>query len=237
MKVMARLFATGAIMAFAALGSTSNAAPITSSSNNPYNFTWNQETTIEGPLTGSGSFVVSGFGTDTAPSSELSLEITLINTAASNGSERLTAFAFGIDPNATSASIEIVDGTGMTKVVLLDEVPGRGAMEANVQGVEICAFDGPNCSGGGSGGLLSGQTQIFKLLLAGTWTDSVTIDPIGIRYQTSYGSFTFPAANGNGEPPIPPEAIPEPASLGLLGLGLVALAAVTRRRRSLNAHS
>lgn len=204
----------GSALAAAVLAFSSSAgAAIISSSDNTYDFSWNYFTGSHN-LTGSGTLVVTGFN-----SSELSIAVTLTNTApvGGRGGDRLTAFGFGIGPNATSLAFQDNADGGFTSGGLIR----NGALSSNVPGVEICAWGGPNCSGGGNGGIYAGFSDTFSFLLGGSWGDSVNIDPIGLRYQTGNGSFTFSAGNG-----VP---VPEPGALTLLGLGLLGLAAVRRR--------
>ena len=73
--------------------------------------------------------------------------------------------------------------------------------------------------GGGNGGIYGGNSDSFKLLLAGNWGNSVNIDPIGFKYQTGAGSFHFTTNGGS---------VPAPGPLALFGFGLAAL--VVRRR-------
>jgi hypothetical protein len=148
----------------------------------------------------------------------LSVGVTLANTSqiGGQGGERLTGFAFGISPNATSVSlVDAADG-GMIKAGW-----ASGALPANVPGVEICAFGGVNCSGGANGGIYAGTSDFFTVLLGGTWGSSVDISPIGVRYQTGYGSFTFEATE-----------VPEPSTVALVGLGLLGLGFARFRRRA-----
>jgi hypothetical protein len=198
-----------AVLAF----SPGASAALLTLSENTYSFSWSYFTGSY-DLTGNGSMTVTGFGTNS-----LSIEITLNNTSPNTGvgGDRLTAFAFGIDPNATSVTFSDTGDGGMTNAGFVT----TGAMPSNVQGVEICAWGGQNCSGGSNGGIFAGQSDTFTLLLGGTWGTQVNIDPIGLRYQTGNGSFTFPAGNGT--------SVPEPGSLALLGLGIFG-AGLARRR-------
>jgi hypothetical protein len=207
--------AAAALLSFSAAG---HAVLITSGTNNPLAFSWSFDTGTY-LLTGTGSMSVSGFNSTT-----LNIDIMLSNTAPNlgQGGDRLTAFAFGIDPNATSVSFSDDDTTGM-----IDADFASGALPANVLGVEVCGFGGSNCSGGSNGGIWASTSDTFRIILGGTWGDSVNVDPIGIRYQTGNGSFTFPATS------TPPPTVPEPSSIALLGLGLLGLGLLRRRQNSL----
>ncbi len=163
---------------------------------------------------------ISGFNTST-----LTVAVSLTNTSAigGNGGERLTSFGFGIDPNATSIGFSDASDGGM-----IGAQAAFGALPANVAGIEVCAFGGNNCAGGGNGGIFgAGGSDAFTILLGGTWGSSVTIAPIGFKYQTGYGSFEFSTSTSSGNAPEPGTA-----SLALLGLGLLGAGFVLRRRKT-----
>jgi hypothetical protein len=211
--VSAALFASLGLAAGAA-----NAVVISSATNNPYSFSWSHTVTgsdgLLHTLTGFGSLVVSGFN-----SSSLAVDVSLTNTSLLGGAggERLTAFGFGIDPDATSVSfIDATDG-GLIQAALGQTFPG-------FQGIDVCARGGSTCAGGSNGGIRgAGGTDAFSVVLGGTWGDSVNIDPLALKYQTGYGSFEF---SPPGTPP--PGNVPEP---GPLALFLVGIAGVGLRSR------
>jgi hypothetical protein len=211
------------VMALASAG-VANATPISAGSNNPLAFTWDYNTGTS-HLTGFGTLTVSGFN-----SSSLTVDVTLNNTSllGGQGGERLTAFAFGIEPNATTAGFVDAPDAGMIDAAL-------GANFPSVQTVEVCAFGGPNCAGGGNGGIFGGSSDTFAVLLGGMWGSSVDIAPIAFKYQTGYGSFEFTSSSsggtpGNGGTPGT-GTVPEPGMVSLLGIGLLGQVWLLRQRR------
>jgi PEP-CTERM motif-containing protein len=200
----------GALLMF----NTSSHAVLIDSSD-PYNFSWSYDTGSS-TLTGHGSMSVYGFNLPV-----LVLGISLSNTSliGGQGGERLTAFGFGIDPDPTWIGfLDLPDG-GLTSATA-----ASGALPANVDGVEVCAFAGNNCSGGGNGGIFAGNSDSFLVALLGDWGSSVNIEPIGVRYQTGYGSFEFPTTTTTTT------TVPEPSSIALLGIGVLGLALARRKR-------
>lgn len=206
---------TALTAALLTVGAASHAVTISASTNNPYNFSWNQAGGTSGSLKGTGSLTISGFN-----STQLSITVTLNNTSTV-ASDRLTSFGFGIDPNATGVNFSDANDGGMINAGLVSQLTG------NLKAVEICSWGGPNCSGGGNGGINGGGSDTFTLLLAGNWGASVNIDPIGFKYQTNVGSYEFTTSSGvttSGK-------TPEPHSTALVGMGLLALGLGFVRRR------
>jgi hypothetical protein len=204
-----------AVAALALLAPTASMATLVSSgASNPLSFSWAYNTGSS-VLTGSGSMTISGFNT-----SLLTVAVSLSNTSSIGGigGERLTAFGFGIDPNATGVAFGDVGDGGIVNAKLNQNFPGYST-------VEVCAFGGSTCAGGGNGGIYAGTTDSFTLLLAGTWGSSVNIDPLALKYQTGYGSFEFSPTTGK---------LAEPSSIALAGLGF-GLAGIALRRRRQNA--
>jgi len=209
-----RAYIAAAAVVLTSFSVSGHAVIIDTSTNNPYAFSWSFDTGTS-LLTGSGTMTVSGFNTNS-----LLIDVSLTNTSLL-ASERLTSFGFGIDPNAVAVNfIDAADG-GMINASLAS-IPSLAT-------VEICAFGGPNCSGGGNGGILGGGgSDSFRLSLYGEWGSSVNINPIGFKYQTDIDSYQFTTTNGCCT------QVPEPASSGALlglGIGLLAIAGVARRRQ------
>ena len=178
-------------------------------------------------LAATGSVTVSGFN-----SSALTLHVILNNSSTLNGipysladNVRLTGWGFGVDPNATGVTFSDAADGGLIDATL-DNLP-------SLSGIEVCAWGGNNCSGGANGGIQAGSVDTFDLILAGFWGNSVNFDPLGVKFQTGFGSFEFActgACTTDGR--IAALLVPEPQTLALIGLGLLALAMIRRRAQT-----
>ena len=213
-----------AAVTFVSTASVAQGAIILSTADSIENFTWSFTTGGGAVLDGSGSISATGFN-----STSLVLTISLTN-GASLASERLTAFGFGITPNATAVAFSDVADDGIVGAVLGGNFPA-------FQTVEVCAYGGQNCAGGGNGGIPGGlvnNSDTFVLTLTGTWGTSVTLDPVAFKYQTNAGSFEFDTGSGPGTGPgtATGSGLPEPTTTALLTMGVGMLGAAIRRRRA-----
>lgn len=134
------------------------------------------------------------------------------------GDARLAAFGFGITPNLTAVSFTDGNDGGMVDAAL--------ASIPSLSQIEVCAFGGNNCSGGGNGGIAVGASDTFDLILTGAFgtLQALTFDPLGVKFQTPGVSYEF---TGDGR--IPSNQVPEPASMALFGAGLLGFAALRRK--------
>lgn len=225
---MNRLFSLFAGMFIWASLSGSAAAIVITSLDTPVAFTITQDIGGGIVLSATGSVrVTSGFN-----SSSLVMEVILNNASTLNGiplasiaNVRLTGWGFGVDPDATGVTFSDTADAGLIDASL-DNLP-------SLAGIEVCAWGGNNCSGGANGGIQAGNNDAFALILAGPWGNSITFTPLGARFQTAGGSFDFscpPFCAVGGGPD--PNAIPEPQTLALVGLGILALGAFGRSKRT-----
>ncbi len=153
------------------------------------------------------------------------------NNSTGPGTNRLMSFGIDtISPLLTGASTT----GGVWDASINDVLP-------SFQTVDLCVWRSNNCSGGAIGnGLSEASFDTFSLTLttAGNFnTNGISFtSPYGVKFQdvgNTGQSFEFagciagtPGCGGGGQ-----TEIPEPASIALVGLGLLG-AALARRRRT-----
>lgn len=131
----------------------------------------------------------------------------------------LASIGFSSDPDATAGSATLSsvlqpdDTNVFSGVGTPDSIPSLGL-------TEICTWAGNNCNGGPQNSLLAvGQTDTFKLTYLGNFSNNITLDNFGVKFQTSAGSTEFYG-----------QAVPEP--LTILGALTAAGFGVAFKRRT-----
>lgn len=174
-----------------------------------------EQTEVEG-LTASTSFTLTEIKT-----SSFVFDIVLANTTSSLWEEsRVSRIGFNVDANVTS-----VTASSPWVALLGGSFPNQfGAMDICVQG------QSQGSCNGGPGGVENGDSASFSLELGfASLPGAVTLDNFGVRWQSlNSEALGYNDASGTGTPVT---KVPEPGTLGLLGLGALGLVVSGRRRR------
>ncbi len=237
MQRFARDIVASLVMMFVIVGAAT-ASPINVGSGGSFTVNYNGFSDVNNPLGTSvaglsAQAVFSGFAFSYDATNNLTnvtFNIKLTNTSTSPvTSSRISIMGFDTTPNIApnpSPHTDTVSGTGGFAGV--DTVKIGGNFPYNIGNVEFC-FSAVNCAGGASNGVTMVNNPGFlavSLWLAGGPVTSMTFDNMYVKYQ----DVSFPGVNGASYGGAGTSAVPEPASMILLGSGLSALGIIGRRK-------
>ena len=147
-------------------------------------------------LSATGNFEILSFST-----TQIVMEIAISNTTVLSSSltnADLLSLGFGVSLDAVATFVSlgdtfdgVTDGSGQNQTY-----PG------NFKGIDVCVF-GQGCNGGGvAEGLHAGESDVFRLSLAGDFSNlTAHLLYFGAKFQTNVGSFE---PGGSALSPSPP---------------------------------
>lgn len=223
-KILPLIAATG--LAFAVTPALADTIPLDASkvgSSYTFNFNGFSGGTVVDGLTSSATFTLTG-----VTSNSYTFDYSLANTTSDPVNSRVSSFAFNTDPNISSAS-----ATGAFSYATVGSSYPNG-----IGAIDVCFKDAAtgSCAGGGSGGLLDGQTGTgsFTLNFSQPLT-ALTLSDFYVRYQSVSGAGNITSASGAGTltgSSSGGTSVPEPGMLGLMGGAAAALVLLRRRRQT-----
>lgn len=222
----ASAFTVGSLNPDSATGIHANKAPytveITSADiGKKFSTYWILEGATSEPLKAKGYFTVSDIS-----SSNLSLNVALLNKTDDSFKAAITSLGLGVSPNATKVSF---DPKGDVFKYAYVET-GKQNFPGGYKDIDICVstfspHSSTNCPGGNiKSGLQPGSVDLFGLNIAGNYgtNPTVTLQTLPIKFQTSQGSFELMATK--------PHTVPTPpATLGLVAFGALGMLSTLKR--------
>jgi hypothetical protein len=168
----------------------------------------------------------------------IELEATIKNTTSgvpalpSDAIVGVKSFGMDSDPDLPSTTEVSLDPAGdyFKGVALETTMPNYGTQGNRI---DICMFTPNSCQGGSvQQSLLIDDQDTFTLVLSsgtGTFGDPIKFSNFAARFYGDFGSWLVRTEPPGDDPPEPPQQIPEPAPIALLGIGLLSLVWVRRR--------
>lgn len=164
------------------------------------------------------------FTLDSLTAAQAIFGVEVSNNSSGPGTNRL--MSLGID--IVSPTLNFASASGGWDAT-------RNTTFPTFQTVDLCLWDGNNCSGGGNQGVDAGQIESFALTLGTTGNFLAGISftsPYAARFQSvgTQGEAFVLTGCIVGTPQCGPTQVPEPASVALVGLGLLGAALALRRK-------
>lgn len=170
---------------------------------------------------------VATFTLQAVTGSSYTFAYSITNSTGTPLTSRISSFAFNTDPTIASAS-----STGAFSYTTLNSSYPNG-----IGSVDVCFKDAKtgSCSGGGSGGLLAGETGTGAFTLNFSQPlSSLTLSDFFVRYQSITGAGNVTSASGSGTLTGSTSGgtpVPEPGMLGLFGAALIGVGLMRRRKK------